>query len=116
EAFSVMTAVGPVRNLLGSLATGEPHPPLYPLLQAAWLRLLGRSELVARLPSAFAGLAGVAIAGAIGRTFAADDSRSATRAMLVAGLLVALNPFQVWYSQEARMYAQLSFFAGLATY
>src|SRR5712692_5829107 len=60
EAFSVMTAIGPVGNLLTALATGEPHPPLYPILLAVWLRGLGRSELVARLPSAFEGIASVA--------------------------------------------------------
>jgi mannosyltransferase len=116
EAFSVMTALGPVRALVESLSTGEPHPPLYPLLLAYWLRAFGHSEVAARLPSAFVGIASVAVAAAIG----ARLSRSTTEwtgevGTVVAGLLVALNPFQVWYAQEARMYAQVSFFAGLAT-
>ena len=131
EAFSVMTALGPPSKLLGILATSEPHPPLYPFLLVVWLRAFGSSELVARLPSAFCGIASVAVAAALARA-AADGGRvrSATpihaplytpsgvagvAAAAVAGLLVALNPFQVWYSQEARMYAQVSFFAGLAT-
>src|SRR5690348_3544095 len=70
EAFSVMAAVGPIPNMLASLSTGEPHPPLFPLLLAAWLRLLGRSELVARLPAAFAGIASVAVGAALARSFA----------------------------------------------
>jgi mannosyltransferase len=116
EAFSVMTSLGPPSKLLGILATSEPHPPLYPFLLAGWLRLFGSSEFVARLPSAFAGIASVAVAAALARSFAAKDGRwSATFAAVVAGILVALNPFQVWYSQEARMYAQVSFFAGLST-
>ena len=116
EAFSVMTAVGPIRNLVAALATGEPHPPLYPLLLAGWLRLFGRAEAVARLPSAFFGIGSVAVATAIGRHFAPPHDRSgADRAALIAGLLVAINPIQVWYSQEARMYEQMSFFAGVAT-
>jgi mannosyltransferase len=116
EAFSVITALGPPSQLLRILAATEPHPPLYPFFLAGWLRLFGSSELIARLPSAFAGIASVAVAAAIARSFVPEeDRRPATLAALVAGLFVALNPFQVWYSQEARMYAQVSFFAGLAT-
>src|SRR5438270_126482 len=111
-----MTAVGPIGNLIGSLSTGEPHPPLYPLVLAGWLRLLGRSEFVARLPSAFAGIASVAVGAALARGLApAGNQPAANRAAVIAGLLVALNPFQIWYSEEARMYAQVSFFAGLST-
>src|SRR5579884_3431902 len=73
EAFSVMTALGPVRNLLGSLMTGEPHPPLYPLVLAAWLRVAGHAELVARLPSAWLGIFGVAAAMALARNFAEEE-------------------------------------------
>ncbi|MGH2458133.1 MAG: hypothetical protein ACRDIY_04625 [Chloroflexota bacterium] len=130
EAFSVMTALGPVNHLLTMLSTGEPHPPLYPFLLVVWLRLFGHSEFVARLPSAFAGIASVPVAAALARTaFRHGDGQVApgrgpslapflangVAAATVVGLLVALNPIQVWYSQEARMYAQVSFFAGLAT-
>ncbi len=115
EAFSVTTAIGPIGNLIGALSTGEPHPPLYPLLLAAWLRLLGHSELVSRLPSAFEGILSVAVAAAIARSFAPEgDDRAASRASVLGGLLVAVNPFQVWYAQEARMYAQVSLFGGLS--
>jgi uncharacterized membrane protein len=116
EAFSVVTSRGPLSQLFGLLARSEPHPPLYPLLLAGWLRIFGDSEFVARLPSTFAGIAGVAVAAGLARAFAPKRaSAQATIAAVVAGLLVALNPFQIWYSQEARMYAQVSFFAGLAT-
>jgi hypothetical protein len=116
EAFSVMTSLGPPSKLLQILATAEPHPPLYPFLLVGWLRLFGSSEFAARLPSAFAGIATVAAAAALAKAFAPrSDQRRAAVAALVGGLLVAVSPFQVWYSQEARMYAQVSFFATLAT-
>src|SRR5258708_868378 len=116
EAFSVVTSRGPLSQLFGLLARSEPHPPLYPLVLAGWLRLFGDSELVSRLPSAFAGIAGVAVAASLARAFVpTGETRQATVAAVIAGLLVALNPFQVWYSQEARMYVQVSFFAGLST-
>lgn len=116
EAFSVMMSLGPISHIPSVLATVEPHPPLYPFLLAGWLRLFGHSEYIARLPSAFAGIASVAVASSLARSFVpAKDERGSTVAAVFAALLVALNPFQVWYSQEARMYAQVSFFAGLAT-
>src|SRR5579883_767175 len=116
EAFSVMTSLGPIDHLLAMLSTGEPHPPLYPFLLAGWLRLFGHSEVVARLPSAFAGIASIPVAVNLARAsgWSSADRRSVLAGIL-AGLLVALNPIQIWYSQEARMYAQVSFFAGLAT-
>ncbi|HVB96532.1 MAG TPA: glycosyltransferase family 39 protein, partial [Chloroflexota bacterium] len=116
EAFSVMLSVGPLRHMFAALSVAEPHPPLYPLLLAGWLRVLGRSEMIARLPSAFVGILSVAVAINLARTFTPSKPRwlSAVCPSIV-GLLVALNPIQVWYSQEARMYEQTSFFAGLAT-
>ncbi len=116
EAFSVITALGSLRSLVESLTTGEPHPPFYPVLLAVWLRAFGRAEVIARLPSAFVGIASIPVAMRLAAAFAADDDQRRRQVVaLAAGLLVALNPFQVWYSQEARMYAQVSFFAGLAS-
>src|SRR5579885_3124988 len=69
EAFSVMLSLGPLSHILDSLAASEPHPPLYPFLLAGWLRLLGRSEMIARLPSAFAGIASVAVGAGFARAF-----------------------------------------------
>jgi mannosyltransferase len=116
EAFSVMTAAGPVAALLASLSTGEPHPPLYPVLLAGLERVLGRSEVIVRLPSAFAGICSIAVAAAIGRQLVGGEKpRQAAVAACLAALFVAVNPFQVWYSQEARMYELVSFFGGLAS-
>src|SRR5712692_4257764 len=69
EAFSVVTSRGPLSQLFALLAHSEPHPPLYPLVLAGWLRVFGSSEFIARLPSAFAGIAGVAVAASIARSF-----------------------------------------------
>ena len=77
----------------------EPNPPLYHLVLAAWMRLFGTSEAGARLLSVFAGtlyLPGVYILAR--RLFS-------RRVALIASVLAAVNPFLVWYSQEARMYA-----------
>ena len=78
--------------------------PLY--LAVTWpLLRLQDSVFMLRLPSAVAGILTVPLlALAAGRLF---DGRTAR----LAGLLIALAPFHVWYSQEGRGYALLMFFA-----
>lgn len=78
------------------------HPPGYYWLLHIWLRLTGDSEFALRSLSALAGVLTVAFTAALGlRLF----GRAA--GLLAAGL-VALNTFNIYYSQEARMYALLA--------
>jgi 4-amino-4-deoxy-L-arabinose transferase-like glycosyltransferase len=78
--------------------------PLY--LAAVWpLVRLGGSEFLLRLPAACAGAVTVPLLALLGwRLFG-------TRTARLVALLAALSPFHVWYSQEARGYAFLMFFA-----
>jgi predicted membrane-bound mannosyltransferase len=66
-------------------------------------------EWVARLPSALAGALSVPVF--IGVVYC---WRRHTGAALLAGLLLAVNPLHIWYSQEARAYALMLFFGLLA--
>jgi len=96
---------------LGALidaAARDIHPPGYYLALKGWIALAGTSELALRLPSALAGLLTVAVASALGRRL------SETGAGALAGLLVALSPLAVYYSQETRMYALLGLLAALS--
>lgn len=81
--------------------------PLYTAV--AWLAVrLGDPELMLRLPMAIAGVLTVPLFGLLaGRLL---DGRSARLAVL----LLAINPFHVWYSQEGRGYAFLMLFAVVA--
>lgn len=75
------------------------HPPLYHQLTYMWSLFAGRSELALRLFSIFAGVLSIPLAYQVGR-------RLSGRAVGLAGaLLVAIAPFSVHYSQEARMYS-----------
>ena len=67
------------------------------------------SEFLLRLPAALAGVAAVSLVMRLGREL--GDARSGAW----AGLLLAVNPFHVWYSQEARGYAFLVLFSLAAT-
>ena len=97
ETVSVYLAELPVPDLIAHTA-GDIHPPGYYLLLHAWTRLAGRSEFAAAFLSLWFGMLLVALAYRLGaRVF----GRSAG---LLAALLVALSPYNLWYSQEVRMY------------
>jgi 4-amino-4-deoxy-L-arabinose transferase-like glycosyltransferase len=84
------------------------HPPLSHAVSYLFLRA-GRSDLVFRLPSVFFG------AGALIVTYFLVVRLASRRAALWAVLFMAISPYHVWYSQEARMYAQLMFVAPAST-
>lgn len=91
-------------------AANDIHPPLYYWLLSGWVRLLGTSEAAVRSLSVLTGVSLVALGFALGRLLAGRW------AGLASALLVAINPFQVYYSQEARMYALLAVLSALAFY
>jgi mannosyltransferase len=84
--------------LITVAAAADIHPPLYYYLLHFWAQALGTSELALRALSALAGLALVALVFLIGQAL------FGRRVGLIAAALAAVNPFQVYYSQEARMY------------
>mgnify|MGYP005833429435 CR=1 FL=1 len=84
------------------------HPPLYYLLLHFW-RVFGESEAALRSLSA---VAGAMSAGALYSLGARLFDR---RTGWIAGALLALAPIHVWYSQQARMYTWLGFWALLSS-
>jgi mannosyltransferase len=91
-------------------AAHDIHPPLYYWLLSGWVRLFGTSEAAVRSFSALLGVVLVALTYALGRLLAGEW------AGLAAAFLAAINPFQVYYSQEARMYMLLAALGALAFY
>jgi mannosyltransferase len=81
-------------------AAADQHPPLYYLVLHLWLKG-GVSVFYARFPSALLGLVSVALIGWLGR-----DLGGKKLGLIAAGIL-ALSPYHIWYSQEARMYVLL---------
>ncbi len=83
------------------------HPPLYYLLLRGWRELLGETEFGLRSLSAFAGV--LTVAGVVGLARQFTQRRKGAKLIpVVAGLLAAVNPALVYYSQETRMYALLA--------
>ena len=79
-------------------ASHDIHPPLYYFLLHYWVRLAGTSEGGVRSLSALMG------AGAVIATYFLGKRRFGQGVAWVAGWLVALSPYHIYYSQEARMY------------
>ena len=79
-------------------AARDIHPPLYYWVLNGWVRLAGSSEASVRSLSALLGIFLVYL------TFVLGKGTAGEWAGLLAALLAAVNPFQVYYSQEARMY------------
>ena len=74
------------------------HPPLYYLIAHYWYEL-GTSELMLRFPSAVFGVAAIPVIYLLTRRLFGSGTAA------ISALIVALSPFHVWYSQEARMYS-----------
>lgn len=109
EAFAMLYARLPYASMLeGTIAqsqgaAADVHPLFYYLSLQNWTKVFGPSAAGARSLSLVYGAATILVAYALMRDL--FDRRTA----LIAAAFVALSPFQIAYSQEARMYAQLGF-------
>jgi mannosyltransferase len=98
----------PLAVTLANNATADPQPPLAFALYRVWALLLGDDAKVARFLPALLNTLGIPAIYALVRRLAG------WRAGLLAALLWALHPFQVWHAQDARAYAVWSSFSLLA--
>ncbi len=96
--------------LITAAAIGDIHPPLYYYALHFWRGIWGESEFALRSLSAILGVVLVWLIYLLGRQLL-DETTA-----LVAALIAAVNPFQVYYSQEARMYILLAVWATASTY
>lgn len=112
EAISVHWAKQSVPRILevGFTLVEDRLPPLYYLKLKGWTALFGFSETSIRALSVMFGVLLIPVTADIAaRLFN-------RRIALVSAVLIALNPFLIWYSQEARMYAPAVFFGTLSVW
>ncbi len=110
EAVTAARVIRPsLFDTLSIVGDSERSPPLYYLLVWAWSKLFGTGEVGLRSLSALFGTLTVPVAYAAAATLG-----SSRRVALLAAAFVALNPYLIWYSQEARSYALMVLFAALA--
>jgi 4-amino-4-deoxy-L-arabinose transferase-like glycosyltransferase len=100
EAFSVTNwARQPLAESLARTATREPHPPLTYVLFRGWGLLVGTSEFSMRLLPALFNVLGVPALFALGNRLGGQPMG------LLAALLWAIHPYEIWHAQDARNYA-----------
>jgi mannosyltransferase len=97
EAFSVMLVRAPWQSFVYQLRTAEANSGFYYVLLRMWAPL-GDGDAHARLLSAIFGILTIPLAAAVARRLFSD------RAALAAAVVMALDPFDIWASQEARGY------------
>lgn len=84
-------------------------PPLHYVLAWFAVQLPGDDTVLVRLPSLIFGTANVPLMFLLGRRIAGD------RVGLLAATLMALSPFAIYYSNEARTYEVMVFLVTLST-
>lgn len=99
EGTTYIRAVLPLDVVLRNVLGVRDQVPLYYLLLRLSSPAFGTSEFGLRLPSVFFGLANIPFAYLLGR------SSGRHHVGVLAAWIMALNPFHVWYSREARMYS-----------
>ena len=99
EAWTLYFAKLPLNELWRSLLTEEPKPPFYYFSTLYWIRLVGDSEYALRFFSLVFGVMAVPFTYRLGQALGDD------RLGLLAALLLTIAPYQIWHSQEARMYS-----------
>ncbi len=105
--------------LITAGAAHDIHPPLYYYMLHFWMRLFGSSEFAVRALSALLGTVLVYLTYLLGRHLSNHCTcpvRQVQGLGLVAAFLSAISPFQVYYSQEARMYILLAALSALSVY
>jgi hypothetical protein len=108
EGISIGIASHPL-SAIPSVLSHDGSPPLYYLLLNLWMGVFGSSPTAAHaLSLTFFALAVPAAVWAAWRPFG-------PMAGVLAGALVALDPFTVYYADEARMYTLVLLLAVLAT-
>ena len=94
-------------DIPGFLLPYGAYTPLYYFLIGA-VSFLGKSEFLLRFASVFFGVLSVVMIERVGRRVGGE------RVGLLAALLLAINPFAIWFAQDARMYAMVPFFVLVA--
>jgi len=109
EAISAVYARQDIPTLF-ALNNGDNHPFGYYLTLKFWIDLFGYNDTTLRLLSVVPGVGAIWLVWLIGRHLFPEQPIIA----LVATSITALNPFQIYFSQEARNYSFMQFWVLLA--
>ena len=109
EAFTGLMTKIPWEGFV-KISGVDPHPPFFLLLIRAWTGLVGTTDLTIRILPAVFGILTVVLVYLTSKEL--FDKKTAA----IAGLLTAINPFLIAYSNESRSYSIFAFLAVLSLY
>jgi len=110
EAFTVIFVQRTWDGLWKGIRTIEPNPPLMYLALRVWIATTGAGEFATRYFSTFFGVLCVPLLYRLAREMLvplAQPPPAAPRSQmiaLIAAALIAINPYQIWHSQDVRNY------------
>lgn len=102
ESLTINYARMTLPELWHSLQTVRAVPPLYHLLTIYWVNIFGYGEYALRFFSLLFSVLAVPLIYRLGK------SLGGARIGLIAALLLAVSPYQVWHGQDARNYSMLT--------
>lgn len=107
EATTILQTSGTLLQTIQSQIGGT-HPPLFHMLMHFWIYLFGTAEPTIRAYALVFGVAAIPVA------YWAGTAVYDRKVGVVAAGILAISPYHIWYSQEARMYTMVMFFALLS--
>jgi predicted membrane-bound mannosyltransferase len=108
EAFSVAHSGRSLPQLFDILIRDVVQPPLHYLILNSWFDIAGYTSFQARLVSAVFGILSIPLLYLLAKRF------TDTYTSLVAAFLLSISQIAIYFSQEARPYAQAQFFSLLS--
>jgi mannosyltransferase len=110
EAFSALLIKYSWSEMMTRIGL-DVHPPMYYIFLRFWSYIFGHSLYSLRGMSVLFGVGTIVVT-----YYFVDYAFANKKAALIAAILVAVNPFQVQYVTEARMYTMGAFFAIAAAF
>ncbi len=109
EGWTVYFATSATGEMIARTAI-DIHPPFYYLLLHCWIALAGPSAASVRFFSVLVGTASIPLLFVVGRRLFGQ------KVGLIAALVLAVAPFHIYYSQEARMYGLVTLLVLVSTW
>jgi len=109
ESLTYIYSGGSLAKLLEIVRFASHHPPAYYSAMHGWIALAGSTEFALRFASVISGVLLVAALAALGKILVD------TRLGLATALLVAVNPYHIFYAQDARSYPLVTLLGVLST-
>ena len=110
EAANFYLALKPPEAIIHPLVTSDPHLPFFYILLHYWMIVAGSSELSLRFLTIFSSILLVPLVYVFGRRLFPRSNIP-----LIGAFFTAINPYSIWDSQDAYMYAMLTA-TGLASF